>query len=66
MRVQIARYKGAVLGENTCQGMPDDTLPCAVKNGRTNRDAVWVVDSDGPNESCVTWECTLAQPYEYD
>jgi len=23
-------------------------------------DAVWVVDSGGLKEACVTWECTLA------
>jgi len=28
--------------------------PC--KNGRTNRDAIWVVGSDGPKESCIRWE----------
>jgi len=27
--------------------------PC--KNGRTNRDAVWVVDSGGPKEACIRW-----------
>jgi len=25
------------------------------KNGRTDRDAVWVVGSDGHKESCVRW-----------
>jgi len=27
--------------------------PC--KNGWTDRDAIWVVDSGGPKEACVTW-----------
>ena len=25
------------------------------KNGLTDRDAVWVVDSGGPAEVCITW-----------
>jgi len=27
---------------------------CA-KNGRTDRDAVWVVDSGGSKEACIRW-----------
>ena len=27
--------------------------PC--KNGRTDRDAVWVEDLGGPREPCITW-----------
>jgi len=30
-------------------------VSCA-KNGWTDQDAVWVVDSDGPKEGCVTWD----------
>jgi len=26
------------------------------KHGWTDRDAVWVVDSDGPKKSYITWE----------
>ena len=47
------------------------------KNGRTDRFAVWIVDSGGPKEAQVqsyspaatyvpTWEGTLAPPGEYD
>jgi len=32
----------------------------------THQDAVWVVDSGVPEEACLTWECTLAQPDEYN
>ena len=30
-----------------------DTLPWAVQNGWTDRDTVWVMDSDGPSEACI-------------
>ena len=35
------------------------------KNGGTARDAVWVLDSVGPKEACVIWECILVQAGEY-
>jgi len=35
------------------------------KNGWTDGHAVWVMDSDGLKEACVTWGCTLAPPGEY-
>jgi len=38
--------------------------PC--KNGWTNWDAIWVVESGWPKEPCIRWGCTLAQPGEYD
>ena len=42
-------------------------LPCeACKNGWTDRDAVWTVDSDVPKEAGVTWRCTLAPRGKYD
>ena len=40
-------------------------MSCA-KNGWTDRDAVWDVDSCEPEEPCVRWGCTLVQPGEYD
>jgi len=36
------------------------------KNGWTNRDAVWGMDSGGPREACLRCGCTLAPPNEYD
>ena len=36
------------------------------KNGSTDRDAVWDMDSSGPKEACVRWVCTLVPPGEYD
>jgi len=35
------------------------------KNGWTDRDAVWDLDSGGPKEACNRWGCTLAPPGEY-
>ena len=32
------------------------------KNGWTDRDTIWGMDSGGPKEACVRWGCTLAQP----
>jgi len=37
--------------------------PC--KNGWTNWDDTWDLDSGGPKEVCITWGCTLAPPGEY-
>jgi len=42
------------------------TLPRAVQKWLTDRDAVWVADSNMTEESCVTWGCTLPPPGEYD
>jgi len=51
--VQIALAKGQLfLGERTCQCMLDNTLPWAVQNGWTDRDAICAVDSDGPKRAC--------------
>jgi len=38
---------------SVCMSVCHTNEPC--KNGCTDRDAVWVVGSDGPRESCVTW-----------
>jgi len=35
-------------------------------NGRTDRHAVWAVESGGLKEVCVMLRCTLAQPGKYD
>jgi len=47
-------WEAAILMEN---GRPvvkySDSLPCAVKNGWTDRDAVWDLDSSGPKEACI-------------
>ena len=32
----------------------------------TDRDAVWVMDSGGSMEPCITWGCTLEPPGKYD
>ena len=40
----------------------------SAKNGWTDRDAVWVVDSGGPKEPrirCIRWRCILVLPVEY-
>jgi len=42
------------------------TVVSPAKNGWTDRDAIWVVDSGASEEACVTWGCTLAKPGEYD
>jgi len=36
-----------------CRSVCHISEPC--KNGCTDRDAVWVVGSNGPKESCVSW-----------
>jgi len=37
------------------------TEPC--KNGLSDRDAVWVVDSGGPKEPCIRWGAQMS-PWE--
>jgi len=60
MGVAILRGKGGPLWRRwtLCREM--------CRNGWTDRDAVWVVDSGGPKEARVTRVCTLALPGEYD
>ena len=50
-----------------CLSVSNSCKPC--KNGWTDRDAVWVVDSGGPKEECVTgghigetWQIRLNRP----
>jgi len=42
---------GAILGKMTRPTL----LPWSVQNGWTDRHAVWVVNSGGSKEGCVTW-----------
>jgi len=44
---------------SVCRSVYHTSEPC--KNGQTDRNAVWVVGSDGSNESCVRWEIQI--PY---
>jgi len=46
-----------------CRSIYHGSEPC--KNSWTNRDDVWDLDSGGPKEACIWWECTLTQPGEY-
>jgi len=46
---------GAFLWERTCPDMRGDTLSWAVQYGWTDRHVVWVVNSGGSKEACVTW-----------
>ena len=41
------------VAKSVCQSVCHDREPC--KNGRTDRDAVWGMDSGGPKEACVRW-----------
>jgi len=48
--------KGQLLGKghgHTCQ--MSHILPWAVQKWLTDQDAIWVVDSDRPNEACISW-----------
>jgi len=38
---------------SVCRSVCHSSEPC--KNGWTNRDAFWVVDSGGPKEPCIRW-----------
>ena len=60
--VQILHGKGQFWGG---KGRPivkcRDTLRSSERNDWTDRDAVWVVGSDGPYESCVRWGSRAAE-----
>ena len=62
--VQITQGKGQFWGEGgAAHGIKySDTLHWAVQKGRTDRDAVWYLDSGRPKER---WGCTMAKPGEY-
>jgi len=74
---QIPYAEGQLLGERTCPGMPDDTLPWAVQRCPNRSITVWVVDSSGPKEAQVqlylpgganvpSREGTMTSPGEYN
>jgi len=50
------------LGEGHARACPTTVCCELCKNGCTDRDAVCVVDSDGPMEACVKRTCILAPP----
>ena len=52
--VQIPHGKGRCWGGRTCLMTLWREL---CKNGWTDRDAVWVMDSGGPKEACIRWGC---------
>jgi len=69
MGVQIAPCEWTIFrGKDMPGHAPRHCAMSCAKNGRTDRDAVWVVDSDGPKEACVTsyMGCTLALAGKYD
>jgi len=43
----------SVVCRSVCTSVCHSSEPC--KNGWTDRDAVWVEDSGGPTEACITW-----------
>jgi len=55
----VARSVGLSFGRSVCH----DREPG--KNGWTDRDAVWDVDSGWSKEAWLRWRQTLAQPSEY-
>ena len=60
--VQMPHAKGQFLGERHARACLTTLSRELCRNGWTDQDAVWVVDSDRPKEACVT----LAPPVEYD
>jgi len=62
--IQIRVRRGNFYGKEHAKTCSKILFRELCKNGSTDRDAVWVVDSGGPKEACVTY--TLAEPGEYD
>jgi len=55
MGVQIPRWKGAILRGKGAPIVIGKLCGHLHKNGKADRDAVWIIGSDGPKESCVRW-----------
>jgi len=53
--VQIPLGKGQFWGEGHAPTCPTTLWYKLCKNGWTDRDAVWVMDSGGPKEACIRW-----------
>jgi len=64
--VQISPWEGAFFRGKDMPGHARRHCRELCKNGCTDRDAVWVVDSGGPMKACATREGTLAPPNEYN
>jgi len=48
--------KGQILGKWLAQACPVTLCRELFKNGWTDSGAIWVVESGGPKEACVTWD----------
>jgi len=53
--VHISTCQGAIFRGRTCRACPTALCQELCKNGWTGRDAVWVVESDGPKDACIRW-----------
>jgi len=59
--------KGKFLVERTCWACPMTLCRELCKNGSTDRDAIWVVDSDRPKKVCLGVHTgPLTPPDEYN
>jgi len=63
--VPDAPWKGPIFWGWAASGIPIQSIGTFYSHlctsGRTDRDAVWVIGSDGPRESCVRWGSTGAK-----
>jgi len=55
-RVPVPHAKGQFLEKGHTRVCRTTFCAELCKNSRTDRDAVWVVESGGPKEACITWE----------
>jgi len=50
------KYRGLSIGRSVCLSVClSQSWALQRKDGWTNRDTVWVVESGGPKESCIRW-----------
>jgi len=56
MRVWIAPSKSTTFREGNARAYMTTLCRELCKNGLTDRDGVWVVDSGEPKEACVIWD----------
>jgi len=60
--VHISACQGAIFRGRTCWACLTALCQELCKNGWTGRDAVWVVESDGPKDAYIRWGTQLNRP----
>ena len=55
-RSPISAIAELLLGKGNTRACPTTLCHELCKNGWTDQDAIWIVDSGGPKEACIRWD----------